>query len=139
MTNLFILLWFFVAQDYFLSIIDPLISSGFTVELCCNQPVYLNCGLLGWFLHGAGAWCWGDFRADSSTLNTFFNTFILVRRIFEKDLQVWILRCLIETFEKILNGLLTLFQKTWMIHHCTNYLRQISIDNIFWLLQGIII
>ena len=22
--------------------------------MCRNQPVYLHCGLIGWFLHGAG-------------------------------------------------------------------------------------
>ena len=30
------------------------ISSRFGPALCCNQPVYLHCELVGWFLHGAG-------------------------------------------------------------------------------------
>ena len=41
-----------------ISLIDTMvcseISSVFGLVLCCNQPVYLCCGLIGEFLHGAG-------------------------------------------------------------------------------------
>ena len=50
-----------------------------------------------------------------------------LRRIF----KVWILKCLLETFEKIPNRLLIFSQKTSMLYPCTNYLRQIGTDNIF--------
>ena len=50
-----------------------------------------------------------------------------LRRTFE----VWILNCLLDTFAKIPNGLLTLSQKTWMLYPCNNDLREISTDNIF--------
>ena len=29
------------------------VCSGFGTAFCCNQLVYLHCGLIGWFLHGA--------------------------------------------------------------------------------------
>ena len=41
------------------------------------------------------------------------------------------LKCLLETFEEIPNGLLTLSQKTLMLHRCTNDLREIIPYNIF--------
>ena len=41
-----------------MSIIDTMacseISSGFGLLQCCNQPLYLHYGLVGWFLHSAG-------------------------------------------------------------------------------------
>ena len=42
--------------------------------LCCNQPVYLHCRLLSWFLHDAGA-VRGDFLSAFITFCIVFNTF----------------------------------------------------------------
>ena len=30
------------------------ISSGFGPAFCCNESVYLHCGFIGLFMHGAG-------------------------------------------------------------------------------------